>query len=258
MADENLDKCAQCAERAWRLAYALMRNAHDAEDVVQESFVVAALRRDRIPTDDPWPWFATVVTNVARNARRTRRKHMHDDPPEVPAPPTDADLSVLVAEALAQLPEPERDALACTHLSGLTQAQAAEALDVPTGTIATRVRSGLVKLREKLGMGEKEVVLGIGIMFIPQPTGGIQVATQRWVQTAQTRASGVQTRGEGMKVKVVLGVMGVAVLGLLVWLGLGGIDYTSPQLATINDDLEAAADTGKGGDAEGAEGGDTQ
>ena len=49
MADDALQLCAQqCAERAWRLAFVLIRNGHDAEDVVQESFVVAARRRDRV------------------------------------------------------------------------------------------------------------------------------------------------------------------------------------------------------------------
>lgn len=217
MADEDLQQCAQCAERAWRLAYALMRNAHDAEDVVQESFVVAARRRDRIPTDDPWPWFATVVTNVVRNARRSRRKHMHDEPRDVPAPTRDAEVSVLVAEALAQLPEPERDALACTHLSGLTQAQAAEALEVPKGTVATRVRSGLAKLREKLGEDEKKVVYGIGIMFIPGPEGGIEVSTQRWLNAAQTRAATSNTGANMSKQFIVAGAV-LVVIGLAVWL----------------------------------------
>lgn len=250
MADDNLQQCAQCSERAWRLAYALMRNAHDAEDVVQESFVVAARRRDRIPSDDPWPWFATVVTNVARNARRTRRKHMHDEPRDTPAHAPDADLSVLVAEALAQLPEPERDALACTHLSGLTQAQAAEALEVPTGTVATRVRSGLAKLREKLGKDEKNVAYGIGIMFIPQPTEGFQVATQRWVATAQSRAEPSTTGANMNKQFIVAGAVLIAI-GLVVWLTQSG--NTSEVLEGEN----VQASTARPGDGETVQGGNT-
>ena len=221
MANENLDRCAQCAERAWRLAYTLMRNVHDAEDVVQESFVVAARRRDRIPTDDPWPWFATVVTNVARNARRSRRKHMHDEPRDVPAPPANTELSVLVADALAQLPEHERDALACTSLSGLTHEQAAEALGVPVGTVSTRVRGGYAKLREKLGKDDKEVALGIGIIFVPQPTGGIESSVERWVEVAGGRVSDdLAIKGEGMKTKVVVAMFAVIVVLLLTWVGV--------------------------------------
>jgi oligopeptide transport system substrate-binding protein len=271
MTKDALQRCAQdCAERAWRLAYALMHNGHDAEDVVQEAFVVAARRRDRIPTDDPWPWFATVVTNVARNARRSRRKHMHDDPPDFPARSTNADLSVLVAEALAQLPEPERDAVACTHLSGLTQAQAAEALDVPVGTVATRVRSGLAKLRHKLGRREEEVALGIGVMFIPLPAGGMQVSTERWLHTAADRASeDSPNQGERMRSKLIVAGVAMLAMAVLVWLaainlgertagpgpgGISGMPPDAPGAGSANDvsplpagrENPAAANEGEG------------
>jgi oligopeptide transport system substrate-binding protein len=230
---DALEQCARrCAERAWRLAFVLMRNGHDAEDVVQEAFVVAARRRDRIPTDDPWPWFATVVTNAARNARRLRRKHMHDDPPDLPAPSADPDLSVRVAEALAQLPEPERDAVACTHLSGLTQAQTAQALDVPVGTIATRVRSGLARLRHKLGRRDEEIALGIGVMFIPSPAGGMRVSTERWLQTATARASeDSPIQGERMKGKLAVPAVAILAVAVLVW--FGAVNLRERQAAPV-------------------------
>ena len=61
------------ARPAWRLAYALVGNAADAEDVVQEAFVVATRKPHAIPSDgDGWPWIAAVVTNAARNLRRVR------------------------------------------------------------------------------------------------------------------------------------------------------------------------------------------
>ncbi|MCA8937358.1 MAG: sigma-70 family RNA polymerase sigma factor, partial [Planctomycetes bacterium] len=73
MTHDRLELCFErCASRAWRLAVHWLGDSHEAFDVVQQAFVVAAGKPDRIPADDPWPWFRQVVINEARN---TRRKH---------------------------------------------------------------------------------------------------------------------------------------------------------------------------------------
>ena len=73
---DRIELCvSECAEKAWRLAYGLMRNRADAEDVLQQSFLVAASKPDRIPNEDCWKWFATVLTFEARNAWRKRASH---------------------------------------------------------------------------------------------------------------------------------------------------------------------------------------
>ncbi len=58
--------------------------------------------------------------------------------------------SVRIAEAMDSLPELQRQAIDLTHLQGLTQAVAAEMLAVPLGTVKTRVRTGLARLRKEL------------------------------------------------------------------------------------------------------------
>ena len=77
---DALERCARdCSERAWRLARSLLGNADDAADdaadVVQDAFLVVAKRPSKVPQDDPWPWFGTVIANLARNARRRRARH---------------------------------------------------------------------------------------------------------------------------------------------------------------------------------------
>ncbi|MGV8897569.1 MAG: sigma-70 family RNA polymerase sigma factor [Rhodoglobus sp.] len=58
--------------------------------------------------------------------------------------------SVRIAQAMHCLPELQREAIDLTHLQGLTQTAAAELLAVPLGTVKTRVRTGLARLRKEL------------------------------------------------------------------------------------------------------------
>lgn len=69
------EKCVTaCASRAWKLAVFLVWNTEDALDVVQAACLAAASKVDAIPADDPWPWFARVVTLEALKLRSSRVK----------------------------------------------------------------------------------------------------------------------------------------------------------------------------------------
>ena len=61
-----------------------------------------------------------------------------------------------VRKALAELPEPQRQALEMAYFGGLTQQEIAERLDTPLGTVKTRMRMGMQKLRRALGEPEAE------------------------------------------------------------------------------------------------------
>jgi RNA polymerase sigma-70 factor (ECF subfamily) len=57
----------------------------------------------------------------------------------------------IVARALAELSEEQRRTLLLAYFEGLTQSEIAKKLDTPLGTVKTRMRSGMIKLRELLG-----------------------------------------------------------------------------------------------------------
>jgi RNA polymerase sigma-70 factor (ECF subfamily) len=136
------------AEQAWRTAYVMLSNAADADDLLQQAWMVAWRKASFAPTDNAWPWLATIIAHEARNFRRKRSRRrgpsldsisepaMKHDPQELER----AELAALVHLSLAELDEDQRIAIVLTHLGGLTQTEAATALGLPLNTLKARAR----------------------------------------------------------------------------------------------------------------------
>lgn len=133
-----------------------------AEDVVSLTFLEAWRLRDRVDAGSDGslrPWLLGIATNVARNVRRAARRYdgaLARLPPPCAEPDVaeevvdrldDRERIARVRAALAALRPPEREVLALCVFAGLDYAEAAEALDVPVGT----VRSRLSRARTRLG-----------------------------------------------------------------------------------------------------------
>jgi RNA polymerase sigma-70 factor (ECF subfamily) len=129
-----------------------------AEDVVQETFLRAWHRWDRMTADHGRvrAWLMRVAHNLVmdgyRLARRQREEATLDEVAEQAMPePTDQILSsCLVRDALRRLPDGHRKALEATYLNDQTTEQAARALNLPVGTVKSRVFYGLRMLRSIL------------------------------------------------------------------------------------------------------------
>jgi RNA polymerase sigma-70 factor (ECF subfamily) len=141
-------------------ALQLTRNRHDAEDVVQETFVRVYRALDtyppeRIRTIDLKPWMWTITLNLCRNRARSRARRP-ESPPDfdraggAPDPADEAvsrtDLAVWRAR-LAHLPGPQRTATVLRHVVGLTYDEIASATGRTSSTSRSDVRRGLANLR---------------------------------------------------------------------------------------------------------------
>jgi RNA polymerase sigma-70 factor, ECF subfamily len=148
------------------MAFSLLRDQSLAEDVAQEVFLALWRRAGRF---DPERgvfrhWFLHLAHNRIIDEIRKRKRvavHSADKTPEeveyqLVAPGNTADQAITAvmfgsaAEALKLLPEEQRTAVVMAYLEGATQQEIADRTGVPLGTVKTRLRLGLIKLRQQL------------------------------------------------------------------------------------------------------------
>lgn len=147
---------------AYGLALRIIGDADGAEDTVQEAFLRVWRRADRYEVDRgaPRPWLLRLVRNVAIDHLRSRgararaelRGGVHEHE-HLPAPERPEDLLLqkerrdVVRAALEALPAEQRRMIEIAYFEGLTHAQIAERERTPLGTVKTRIRDGVLRLR---------------------------------------------------------------------------------------------------------------
>jgi RNA polymerase sigma-70 factor (ECF subfamily) len=145
----------------------ILNNREEAEDVLQETFL--QVWRKAADFDEtrgrPFTWLVTLgrsrgIDRLRTLAARERvaEAGARDAFEEISDAASDAFRSEqrgLVSNALAQLPDEQQRPLVLAYFDGLTQSEIATRLGAPLGTVKTRMRTGLMKLRELLaGQGE--------------------------------------------------------------------------------------------------------
>ena len=144
-----------------RYARALTHDADLADDLVQDSLERAIRKRDLWrPTGSLRAWLFRILLNVYRNDLRTRRR-MHavmspDAPlaePGVKAAQHGRLALAETARAMQALPAEQREALLLVAVEGLSYAEAAAALDIPAGTLMSRLARGRAALRQAIETG---------------------------------------------------------------------------------------------------------
>jgi RNA polymerase sigma-70 factor (ECF subfamily) len=148
-------------------ALRILRDPHLAEDISQEIFVRLWRKPDRYVAERGrfLTWLISVTRNRAVDEVRAhgrRRRYETASPEEqereVPAdeaidPALNAQLTEerhIVRAALAELPPEQRQAIELAFFGGLTQQEIADRLSQPLGTVKTRIRLGMQKLRARL------------------------------------------------------------------------------------------------------------
>ncbi len=167
MANGDPDAVAELYDRLARPVYSLalriLRNSADAEDIVQDVFSQAWRQAGRYDATRGTvaAWLLTLTRSRAIDRLRARRARPDDvaaEPdPNVPDAGIAADLQIqsaqqveLVRAALEELPALQRIVLELAYYEGLTHVEIAERLEQPLGTVKTRIRQAMLRLRESL------------------------------------------------------------------------------------------------------------
>jgi RNA polymerase sigma-70 factor, ECF subfamily len=136
--------------RAHQAAWLITHDAQGAEDVAQEAFLAAFARLDSFDRRRPFgPWLHRIVVNRAIDFTRARtaRREVGAD---VPAAAVEEAPAVDVVAALARLGPEQRAVVVLRHLLGYSPGEIAGLLDLPRGTVNSRLRRALDALAELL------------------------------------------------------------------------------------------------------------
>jgi len=138
--------------RAFRAAYLVVHDAAAAEDIAQESFLAALRALDRFDRRRPFgPWLHRIVVNRAIDWTRARQLRAETELGEThAAPPAAEPLDGTLLAAMGALPPDQRAVVVLRHLLGYTPGEIAKALDLPRGTVNSRLRRGLDSLKEQV------------------------------------------------------------------------------------------------------------
>jgi RNA polymerase sigma-70 factor (ECF subfamily) len=138
--------------RAYRAAYLVTHDAGAAEDIAQESFLAAIRALDRFDRRRPFgPWLHRIVVNRAidwTRARALRRETELLDDAAVAGPAPDPDDRLRVA--IAGLSPDHRAVIVLRYLLEYTPGEIAGLLDLPRGTVNSRLRRALDHLKDEL------------------------------------------------------------------------------------------------------------
>lgn len=151
------------------LTLRILNSRAEAEDVLQEVLMQVWRRAsDFDPArGKPFTWLVTLTRSRAIDRLRQidARDRLAESAAEIaPEEASDAATDTLHAEqreivkrALVQLPEEQRRTLLLAYYEGLTQSEIAAKLETPLGTIKTRMRTGMMKLRELLASEKSKI-----------------------------------------------------------------------------------------------------
>ena len=145
---------------AYAVALSVTRKHEDAEDAAQESFLVALERLDECRSPERFAgWLMTIVRNRSRNLLRREALRDSDPVPETashrgPAPDRVTERRELrgrLMDALAELPDVQREIVLLHDLEGWKHREIAERLDLPSGTVRSHLHFARKELRRILG-----------------------------------------------------------------------------------------------------------
>lgn len=148
-------------DRLWAVALRTIGDSGEAEDALQEALISAFRRADQFRGDSQvTTWLHRIVVNacldrIRRNKSRPTSPHPQFESAENAMPAGDdlleqRETQLIVAQALAELPEDQRAAVMLVDIEGYPIEEAARILDCPAGTVKSRCSRGRSKLAKRL------------------------------------------------------------------------------------------------------------
>ena len=136
---------------AYRAAYLVVHDSDAAEDIAQEAFLAAIRHLDRFDRRRPFrPWLHRIVVNRAIDWARARTLRAEVELVDVADDARATELGSETISALRRLPPDQRAVIVLRHLLGYTPGEIARMLDLPRGTVNSRLRRGLDRLQGEL------------------------------------------------------------------------------------------------------------
>lgn len=147
----------------YRTAWSLTRADADAQDLVQDTLLRAYRAIDRFDGRYPRAWLLTIMRNANINRVRKKKPDLLDDPDATFERSTDFAeedhpenlvvdqiFDAEVESALAELPDNFREIVELVDLNGLAYQEAADLLDIPVGTVMSRLHRARKRIRDHL------------------------------------------------------------------------------------------------------------
>lgn len=158
---------AEYSLMAFRIAYSILRNHHDAEDAVQESFLRVLRHRERLhEIRNAKTWLARIAWAAALDRRSSRARvsgnedaaepdvmmQFSDRGPGAEEQLAGKQMQKLLEQMIAALPENLRHPLELSTVHELNSTEIAEILKIPEGSVRTRLMRARQRLKEKLAV----------------------------------------------------------------------------------------------------------
>lgn len=203
---------ARHRDRLWAVALRTTGDPDEAADAFQDAAISAFRRADQFRGDSAvTTWLHRIVVNASLDRLRRRSVRSSVPLPEdessmsnmanatpvgrggIPADPIDArETQLVIARALAELPETQREAIVLVDVEGYSVEEAAALLDCPAGTVKSRCSRGRAKLAESLGFLRE----GPAGNHSPPPTVRAEEADPRDGRNEGQRERGSKEGGE--------------------------------------------------------------
>jgi RNA polymerase sigma-70 factor (ECF subfamily) len=135
--------------RAYRAAQLVTGDAAAAEDIAQEAFLAAVRNLDRFDRRRPFgPWLHRIVVNRAIDWTRARKLRAEVELGDYLPAPAAPERNGAALARIAELPAEHRAVVVLRYVLEYTPGEIAELLDLPRGTVNSRLRRGLDRMRD--------------------------------------------------------------------------------------------------------------